>query len=204
MTFDTTPHEHLIKVQIRRLKIFLRGALSYDDLMQTGRIALIHAHQKFDPSKGVKFETYANYWVKQRLYKECAECGYPVRYPPNSWRNLKIKHGKRPGFGGSLDSPAAEDGDSRKDLLPDRNRVLVDEAARDAQIQADADAVMAEVLNEREAEVVRCVSRGDTLVATGERIGVSRERVRQLYARSIQRVRTSPRVAELAHYLEAP
>ncbi len=204
MTFDTTPHEHLIRAHIKKFRAYCHGALGRDDLMQVGRLAILHAHAKFDPSRGVKFDTYANYWVKQSLYRACSECGYPVRYPSNYWAEYKQKHGKRPGWAKSLDVPAGEDGDSRKDLIHDRARLVVDDEARLRQLAADEDALLADVLSEREADIVKGVFRGDTLVKSGERHAISRERARQLFDRSMRRVKESPRVAELECYLETP
>ncbi|MEA3493709.1 MAG: sigma-70 family RNA polymerase sigma factor [Candidatus Margulisiibacteriota bacterium] len=40
------------------------------DLVQQGNIGLIQAIKKFDPEKGVKFITYAHYWILS-LVKEC-------------------------------------------------------------------------------------------------------------------------------------
>src|SRR5581483_6396021 len=49
----------LVKYVLGRMNISLSGLLSYDDLLQYGTIGLIQAVDRFDPSQGVKFETYA-------------------------------------------------------------------------------------------------------------------------------------------------
>lgn len=41
--------------------------IPFEDLMQEGYIGLIVAYRKFDPDKGVKFITYATWWVRQRI-----------------------------------------------------------------------------------------------------------------------------------------
>lgn len=37
------------------------------DLIEEGNLGLMHAIEKFDPSLGFKFSTYASYWIRQRM-----------------------------------------------------------------------------------------------------------------------------------------
>lgn len=46
-----------------------RAGLSHDDLLQEGFLGLMRAAQTFDPSRGVKFATYAVWWVKSFLQR---------------------------------------------------------------------------------------------------------------------------------------
>ena len=41
--------------------------IPFDDLVQEGIIGLIVAYRRFDPDKGVKFITYATWWVRQKI-----------------------------------------------------------------------------------------------------------------------------------------
>jgi RNA polymerase sigma factor for flagellar operon FliA len=49
----------LVKYVMGRLAISLPAILDYEDILSFGTIGLIEAVERFDPSKGVKFETYA-------------------------------------------------------------------------------------------------------------------------------------------------
>lgn len=40
-------------------------AIPYEDLVQEGTIGLWEAWKRFDPDKGAKFSTYATYWIKK-------------------------------------------------------------------------------------------------------------------------------------------
>lgn len=49
----------LVKYVMGRLAISLPAILDYEDILSFGTIGLIEAVERFDPTKGVKFETYA-------------------------------------------------------------------------------------------------------------------------------------------------
>lgn len=45
----------------------IRKELPFDDKVQEGVLGLIHAISRFDESKGVRFGTYASWWVRQSI-----------------------------------------------------------------------------------------------------------------------------------------
>ncbi len=52
-------HTPLVKYVIGRLAIHLPQVLEFEDLLGYGTLGLIQAFERFDPSRGVKFESYA-------------------------------------------------------------------------------------------------------------------------------------------------
>ena len=52
------------------------------DLMQIGRITLVHAIEEFDLSRGTQFSTYAIWWLYQSIARGRDELAYPVHLPP--------------------------------------------------------------------------------------------------------------------------
>ncbi len=53
-------YAHIVKYVAGRLSIYFGSNVEYDDLIGYGVFGLIDAIEKFDITKGVKFETYAS------------------------------------------------------------------------------------------------------------------------------------------------
>ena len=61
-------HAHLPLV-VRVAKIYMPPCDEIMDLIQEGNIGLIYAVDKFDPTRGTKFSTYAFFWVNKQIQR---------------------------------------------------------------------------------------------------------------------------------------
>ena len=72
-------YSHLIKFIAGRLSIYFASNIEYDDLMSFGVFGLIDAIDKFDLSKGVKFETYASLRIRGSIIDSVREMDWIPR-----------------------------------------------------------------------------------------------------------------------------
>jgi RNA polymerase sigma-32 factor len=75
--------ERLVKANLRLVVKIARqhchSPTDIRDLIQEGNLGLIHAVEKFDPSRGVKLSSYASWWIRAYIFK----------YTMDNWRLVK-------------------------------------------------------------------------------------------------------------------
>jgi len=62
-------------------KDFRNKGLLFDDLVAEGNIGLMTAAKKFDSERGVKFSSYAAYWIKHAMWRAINIYGRQIRIP---------------------------------------------------------------------------------------------------------------------------
>ena len=84
---DDIAIERLVTANLRFVIAFVKRyqghGLELGDLVAIGNEGLLRAVRKFDPDRGVKFISYAVWWVRQAVLKALAEQTRSVRFPLN-------------------------------------------------------------------------------------------------------------------------
>jgi RNA polymerase primary sigma factor len=108
----------------------------------------------------------------------------------------------------SLETPIGEEGDSHLgDLIEDKNAILPDQAAIAANLRATTTRVLAS-LTAREERIVRMrfgigMNTDHTLEEVGQQFSVTRERIRQIEAKALRKLKHPSRSRELRSFLDS-
>ncbi|NLF01402.1 MAG: sigma-70 family RNA polymerase sigma factor [Anaerolineales bacterium] len=213
--------------------------MPFSDLIQAGNMGLLKAVDKFDYQRGVKFGTYATWWIRQSVVRSLNEQGRVIRLSVHMSDRLRQLHkvsqqleqslGCQPTPEQvaeavqlhpdqvrrlfqlsqqplSLDLPVGEDEESEfGEFVEDTDVLLPDEYA-EAQMLAESLASMLAELTPREARVLRMRYGLDgnephTLKDMGDKLGLSRERIRQIEQEALRKLRHPRHARSLRHYL---
>ena len=213
---------------------FRHYGLPLADLVQEGNVGLMQAAARFEPSREVRFSTYAAWWIRssiqdyvlrnwsivrtgttaaqkslffnlRRLRAKIDDTGDAVMTAENKkWvsehlgvpeRDVETMASRLSASDRSLNAPLATDGDAQwQDLLPDESatpdQVVMEE--RDNAKRKEWIAEALQVLNERETLIIserRLADDSVTLEVLGKRLGISKERVRQIEHQALNKLK---------------
>jgi RNA polymerase primary sigma factor len=89
---DDEAMQELVKRNLRFVisvaKKYQNRGLALTDLIGEGNVGLLTAARKFDPDQGVKFISYAVWWIRQAILASLARQGRTVRVPLNRTADL--------------------------------------------------------------------------------------------------------------------
>lgn len=212
---------HIAKRYSRRCQ-----SLTMDDLVQEGNVGLVKSAERFDHERGLRFSTYAQWWIKATIRRAIAEKEAIIRIPVRNFElsgkvNLERQKytaafGHEPSVEDlakvsgttpylvrsvedqristivSLDSPIGENG-TVEDIVADTSVQPADDIIHQSRA-AEAVQKALSRLTPFEADVIRRrFGLGDinemTLSDLGERNSLSRERIRQIEAQALRKLR---------------
>lgn len=216
-----------LRLVINIAKRYSNFGIGLMDLIEEGNIGLMKAVDKFKPSKGFRFSTYAAWWIKQAISRSIIDQGKMIRIPvymnesilkcKKATEALQHKLKRAPHAGeiakkmglsvdkvrklcnvttkmSSLEAPIGEEDRGQvKDIVEDENLIAPDEELEQF-FNKERTVDLLGIMNKRERHILDLrfgLTNGKphTLADISRKLGVSRERVRQIEDAALKKLR---------------
>ena len=77
-----------LRLVVHVARAYRNSGLPFLDLIEEGNLGLIHAVDRFEPERGLRFSTYASLWIRQSILRGLAEQSRAVRIPVQMFQQL--------------------------------------------------------------------------------------------------------------------
>jgi len=187
-------------------KQYQNQGLDLPDLIAEGNYGLMKAIENFDWTKGLRFISYAVWWVRQSILQSLNENARTIRLPVNVVQELHRAKKELDSAGVALpekfatlpytinlDNPLNEEGDTLLDVIVNPNAELADANLSTEDTLKKKLIEMLDVLDNRERVIIEdyfgLSGNTRTLEDIGGDFSLTKERVRQIKEKALRKLR---------------
>ena len=187
-------------------KQYQNQGLDLPDLIAEGNYGLMKAIENFDWTKGLRFISYAVWWVRQSILQSLNENARTIRLPVNVVQELHRAKKELDSAGVALpekfatlpytinlDKPLNEEGDTLLDIIVNPNAELADANLSTEDTLKKKLIEMLDVLDNRERVIIEdyfgLSGNTRTLEDIGGDFSLTKERVRQIKEKALRKLR---------------
>lgn len=187
-------------------KQYQNQGLDLPDLIAEGNYGLMKAIENFDWTKGLRFISYAVWWVRQSILQSLNENARTIRLPVNVVQELHRAKKELDSAGVALpdkfatlpytinlDNPLNEEGDTLLDIIVNPNAELADANLSTEDTLKKKLIEMLDVLDNRERVIIEdyfgLSGNTRTLEDIGGDFSLTKERVRQIKEKALRKLR---------------